>query len=79
MPITQDELDRFHRFASDLLQNGGRTMSLEEILSRWQTAREREEVNAALREASDDLKAGRARPAKKVTRELRKKHHLPAE
>jgi Arc/MetJ-type ribon-helix-helix transcriptional regulator len=38
---------------------------------------EREEVNEALREATEDLKAGRFRPAADVSRDMRRKFNLP--
>ncbi len=40
-------------------------------------SREREEVNAALGEAMEDLKAGRYRPAADVSRDMRRKYNLP--
>jgi putative addiction module CopG family antidote len=39
--------------------------------------REREEVRQALREATQDLKAGRYRPAAEVSRDMRRKYNLP--
>lgn len=39
--------------------------------------REREEVRQALREATEDLKAGRYRPAADVSRDMRQKYSLP--
>jgi putative addiction module CopG family antidote len=39
--------------------------------------REREEVQAALYEATEDLKAGRYRPAADVSRDIRRKFNLP--
>jgi hypothetical protein len=79
MSVTQQDLDRFHEFASHLIRNGGMDSSLEDLIAKWRAARERDEVNSALREAIDDLNAGRARPADEVTNDLRKKHRLPAE
>lgn len=38
--------------------------------------REREEVREALREAAEDLKAGRFRPAADVSRDMRRKYNL---
>ena len=39
--------------------------------------REREEVREALREATEDLRAGRYRPAADVSRDMRRKYNLP--
>ncbi len=79
MAVTQQELDRFHEFATHVIQNGDKDLSLDELIARWRALREREDVNLALREAIADLKAGRARPAEDVSNDLRKKYRLPAE
>lgn len=79
MPVTQRQLDSFHRFASQMLNNGGTDLSLEELVAHWRAQQERADVNACLRQATDDLKAGRHRPAHEVMEELRTKHNLPTE
>lgn len=76
MSVSLDQLDDFHRFAVHLVQRGDAD-SIAELARQWEAAREREAVNAALREAMEDLKAGRYRPAEEVTRELRRKYDLP--
>jgi len=76
MLVTQQDLDNFHRFAQQKLQNGG-AESMAELARQWEIAREREEVNEALREATEDLKAGRYRPAADVSRDMRRKCNLP--
>jgi hypothetical protein len=76
MLVTQQDLDSFHHFALGKLQNGG-AESITELARQWEIAREREEVNEALREATDDLKAGRYRPAADVSRDMRRKYNLP--
>ena len=76
MSLTLDQLEDFHRFAQAKLGNGG-AESIAELARQWEVAREREEVNEALREATEDLKAGRYRPAADVSRDLRRKYNLP--
>lgn len=78
MPVTLTELESFHQFAQQKLRNGG-AESVEELLHIWREAQEREEVHEALREATEDLRAGRFRPADDVTRDLRLKYNLPRE
>ena len=78
MPVTLSELESFHQFAQQKLRNGG-AESVEELMHTWRLAQEREEVHAALREATEDLRAGRYRPAEDVTRDLRRKYNLPGE
>jgi hypothetical protein len=76
MSVSLDQLDDFHRFAQQQLQ-AGEAMSIAELARQWEVARERAEVNEALAEAMDDLKAGRYRPAADVSRDLRRKYNLP--
>jgi predicted transcriptional regulator len=78
MPLTQQELDRFYEFACEVIRNRGSDVSLDELIAKWRAAREREDVNAAIREGIDDLGAGRMRPAEDVTNDLRKKYRSPA-
>jgi len=61
-----------------MIQNGVKESSLEELIAKWRAARERDNVNAAIREGIDDIRAGRFRPAKEVTADIRKKYRLPA-
>lgn len=79
MPVTLQELDRFHEFATQVVRNGGKDMSFDELIAKWQAAREREDIHAAIREGIDDLKAGRTRPADEVMSELRHKYKLRPE
>ena len=76
MSITLDQLNDFHRFAISRLGNGG-AESLTELAHKWQAARDRDEVNQALREATEDLQAGRFRPADDVLRDFERKYNLP--
>jgi len=82
MLVTQEDLDSFHRFAQQKLQNGG-AVSIEELFDLWRiehpTLEEQEEIHAAIRQGLADVKAGRGRPADDVMSELRRKYNLPAE
>jgi hypothetical protein len=75
LSVTLDQLNDFHRFAIARLGSGG-AESLTELADQWQAAREREDVNQALREATGDLKAGRFRPADDVLRDFERKYSL---
>jgi hypothetical protein len=35
MAVTQDQIDSFHRFASDRIANGGADLSFQEIVALW--------------------------------------------
>ena len=80
MPITQEQLDSFHRFATEKLHNGGSDLSWPELFDLWRienpTADQQAEIYAALDESLDDIENGRHRPADEVMRELRAKHNL---
>ncbi len=82
MSVTQDELNRFHEFASARLNNGGGDASLQELVALWLEAdvacEERAVVNAVLRRSIRELEAGRDRPAAEVMAEIRAEFDLPA-
>jgi hypothetical protein len=77
MSISLDQLNDFHHFALAHLGQG-EARSIAELAQQWQVARDRDEVNQALREATEDLKAGRFRPADEVSRDLERKYNLPS-
>lgn len=77
MTVTQDDLDNFHSFASERLTSGGNGLTIDDLVIEWDSVRNREEINAAIREGLADIDAGRTRPADEVTEELRRKHNIP--
>lgn len=79
MAVTQQDIDAFHRFASQRVSNGGSKVSFDELVLEWESVRDRDDINAAIREGLADIEAGRHRPADEVMRELRQKHNIPSE
>lgn len=77
MSLTQDELNSFHRFATERLSESEVELSIDELVIEWDSLRNRDRINAAIREGLADIDAGRTRPADEVTEELRKKHNIP--
>ena len=77
MAVTQDELDSFHRFATERLRKSVEELTIDDLVIEWDSVRNREEINAAIREGLADIDAGRTRPADQVTEELRRKHNIP--
>ena len=77
MAVTQDDLDDFHRFATERLTNGEVDLTIDDLVIEWDSRRNRDDINAAIREGLADVDAGRTRPANEVTEELRKKHRIP--
>ena len=76
MSTALQELNSFHEFAMDSLRSQGEYVSLENLLETWRAQKEREDINAAIREGLADIKAGRYRPAAEVMEEFRKKHGI---
>ncbi len=75
MAVTQEQLDSFHRFATDKVNNGGAELSVADLYNLWRlenpTAEEQKDIDAALAEGLDDIRAGRTQPADEVMRELK--------
>ena len=76
MAVTQDELDSFHRFATERLRKSEEELTIDDLVIEWDSVRNREDINAAIREGLVDIDAGRTRPADQVTEEIRKKHNI---
>ena len=81
---TQEQIDSFHRFASEQLQNGGKEKSVDELYDQWrfenQSPAEFEESVAAVQTSIDDMNNGdTGRDADEVISELRAELKLPAE
>lgn len=64
----KDDLESFHRFVEEQLNNGGAKLSPEQVLAIW---RERLETIESVRCGIEDVEAGRTRPAEDVIQELR--------
>ncbi len=81
MAVTQDQIDSFHRFASDRIANGGADLSFQEIVSLWKldnpSDEERAEVIAAINEGVKDIESGNHRPADEFMDEMRRKYNIP--
>ncbi|WP_459555481.1 hypothetical protein [Lacunimicrobium album] len=72
MAVTQEQLDKFHQFASDYLRSADETLTMDDLLVEWESLAHRSEINAAIQEGLDDINAGRTRPAREVTQEIRR-------
>jgi len=72
MPVTKDELDHFHQFAANTIQHSEAEVSWDDLFIRWQSSRERSDINSAIREGLADVDAGRFRPATEAMEEIRK-------
>lgn len=80
---TQEQIDSFHQFATEQLQNGGKDKTVDELYDQWrfenQSPEELEENVAAIQGAIDDMKNGdTGRDVAEVIAEVRSKYELPA-
>ena len=63
MPVTQQELDKFHRFVSKRLENGVADFSLERWLVEFRAYQEEVvSLNAELQESIEQVRRGEAGP-----------------
>jgi hypothetical protein len=77
MPATLAELDDFHRFAANEVRRSAETPEFKDLVREWLRRREREEVNAIIRQGLSDIDAGLGRPAREVMEELRVEYGIP--
>lgn len=57
MAVTQQDLDDFRQFASDLIANGADDLSLEDLVEYWRYETTAEDI-ASVRQALKSLRAG---------------------
>lgn len=75
MTVTKDELECFGRFAAEEVDRGN-VVSLEQHVTLWQTVRQREGFNAAIRHGLDEADAGLGRPLDEFMSEFRKNNKI---
>ena len=77
-----DDLREFHRFVGEKVENGGASLSPEQVLDQWRLlhpdpAASDEEI-AAIQEAIDDMEQGDTGiPLADFDRDFRTRHNLP--
>lgn len=71
MPVTQQQLDSFHHFASQCIQSKLEIGTFEDLLFEWESTLFHSDVHAAIKEGLEDINAGRTRAARLVTQELK--------
>lgn len=72
MAVTKDDLERFHKFAAEKLDNGGSQSSLEDLLELWRKEREHVETVDDIRQGVGDYEAGDAQPLAEAFDEVRR-------
>lgn len=76
MAATRDEIDRFHKFAVDRLDEGDSSWELDELVLAWYDSNDRQQINAVIRQGLADIDAGLGRPAREVMGGLCEKYGL---
>ena len=79
---TQTQLEAFHRFVDEQLQNGGKNLSPEECLELWRAQHPapealKESLRAVQQSLADTEAGDKGRPLDEVVDEVRRKHGLP--
>ena len=59
MIVNQSDLNNFHDFATHLLAQSGRKLSLEELITQWRSERDLAETVESVRHGVADAAAGR--------------------
>jgi hypothetical protein len=77
MTVTPADIAEFSQYGSEQISNGGSDLTLAQLALRWQAARERAEMIAAIREGLADIEAGRTQDALEAIEEMRTKYNIP--
>ena len=72
MPVTKEELDHFHRFATEKLGSAEAVVSLQDLLDMWRREREYAATVNDIRQGLEDYGAGRAEPLAKAFTDIRR-------
>jgi len=79
MSITNDELNSFHQFALAVIQEQGKDLTLESLVSQWRNSQERRETNEAISQSLAEFESGQGRPVKEFLDEMKTKHDFSPE
>jgi hypothetical protein len=79
MGITQSQLDEFHQFAIGRLSSESVEVQLDELLLQWYDSKDKDGINATIREGLADIEKGLGKPASVLASELRTKFGITSE
>ena len=71
MPITAEQLDEFHRFGNDQLSSGRGDLTWDELFVLWESRENSNDIDAAIRQGTADVDAGRFEPIGDALADLR--------
>jgi len=78
MSTTQEEIDRFHHFASEKLSNGRVDLSMDELYRQWRTEQDNAAAIASIERGLEDANAGRTGSLEDVDADVRDELGFPA-
>ncbi len=81
MPLTQEQLDSFHRFATQKINTGCTDMTMRELLQLWAldnpSAEEQADVAAIIRQGDKDIEAGNFQTLDDFMDDFRSRNDIP--
>jgi hypothetical protein len=77
MAISEQEIQAFADFLREEAAADGAELGIRDLAEKWEAAREREEVNAAIRAGIEAIEDGRVRPFDESQAEFRRANNLP--
>ena len=78
MSTTQEEIDSFHRFASEKLGSGRADFSMDELYRQWRSDQENADAIASIERGLADADTGRLRSMDEVDADVRNQLGFPA-
>ena len=76
MPITTDDLNRFHEFAVSMVSRGQTELTLAELVAHWQQAQERASANESIKQSLAEFETGQGQPAREFLAVMKNKYNL---
>ena len=76
MPITTDDLNRFHEFAVSMVSHGQTELTLAELVAHCQHAQERASANESIKQSLAEFETGQGQPAREFLAEMKNKYNL---
>ncbi len=73
MAISAEQLEDFHRFASEKVKNGETELTIEELLRLWRMESDRLESVNAIKRGIAEVEAGRVHTLEDVDAEIRRR------
>ncbi|MFQ5732802.1 MAG: hypothetical protein ACE5KM_12720 [Planctomycetaceae bacterium] len=77
MAVNKHELDSFHSFVVEKMNNAGAPQTLEACLRQWRTERERAETLSDIRQAEEEIESGQGYTLEEADEKIRAQFGYP--